>query len=145
MDSSAMSFEAKIAMALGGSSWQSLQGGNTDHGNAAGNAPNVDGEEYDDGDDNMDGSNGVLLEQDNAVPGAPQEPVVDQALVKKRQKRLEQFGKTVARDAGEVLETIDANMLTPISQNVAWDQEPELLCCYNWQASTDGTNTIFGT
>ena len=65
--------------------------------------------------------------------------------LKKRKKKLERFEKTTARDAGEVLETIDANTLIPVSQDVVWDRDPELLCCYNWQSSTDGTNTIFGT
>lgn len=144
-----MSFEAKIAMALGGSSWQSLQNSNTaDPILAAGQTAHADEEyeEYEDNDDeDGDGGNGIPIVDGTADAGAAQEPEVDEALLKKRKKKLERFEKTIARDTGEAVETIDVASLTPIAQQVSWDQDPELLCCYNWQASTDGTNTIFGT
>ncbi|EMD67372.1 hypothetical protein COCSADRAFT_157765 [Bipolaris sorokiniana ND90Pr] len=147
MDASNMSFEAKIAMALGGSSWQSLQNSNTaDPILAAGQTAHADEEyeEYEDNDDeDGDDGNGIPIVDGTADAGAAQEPEVDEALLKKRKKKLERFEKTIARDAGEAVETIDVASLTPIAQQVSWDQDPELLCCYNWQASTDGTNTIF--
>ncbi|KAJ5022285.1 hypothetical protein J3E71DRAFT_353072 [Bipolaris maydis] len=150
MDASNMSFEAKIAMALGGSSWQSLQNSSTaDPVTTVEQAAGAD-EEYEDSDDDDDdddedghGGNGIPIVDEVVDTGAAQEPEVDKALLQKRKKRLERFEKTITRDAGEVVETIDIASLTPISQQVSWDQDPELLCCYNWQASTDGTNTIF--
>lgn len=141
-----MSFEAKIALALGGSNWQSLQSNNTAepsnlaHGGANENEQvDLDGEDEDDEDD------GVPLEPEDLDPARPEEPIVDEATLKKRKRKQERFDKTIERDAGEVLETINADALVPIIQNVVWDRDPELLCCYNWQSSTDGTNTIFGT
>ncbi|EUC46188.1 hypothetical protein COCMIDRAFT_36149 [Bipolaris oryzae ATCC 44560] len=147
MDASNMSFEAKIAMALGGSSWQSLQNSSTaDPVPAAEQATNAD-EEYEDDDDDDDedgdGGNGISIVDGPADTVAARESQVDKELLKKRKKRLERFEKTVARDAGEVVETIDVDSLIPVSQKVSWDQDPEIVCCYNWQASTDGTNTIF--
>ncbi|EUC33366.1 hypothetical protein COCCADRAFT_96310 [Bipolaris zeicola 26-R-13] len=144
MDTSNMSFEAKIAMALGGSSWQSLQNSNTaDPVAAAGQAAHADEEYQDDDDEDMDGGNGIPIVDGPADTVAAQELEVDEELLKKRKKRLERFEKVIAKDAGEVVETIELDSLIPISQKVSWDQDPEILCCYNWQASTDGTNTIF--
>jgi hypothetical protein len=65
-------------------------------------------------------------------------------LTAKQKKKREQFDRTIARDAGGVLQTIDPAAIVPIEEEVAWDQDPELLCSYNWLASTDDTNTIFG-
>lgn len=147
MDSTGMSFEAKIAMALGGSSWQSLQSTTTVQPSPAmENAAGEEEDEYDiDEEDDEDGDDGVPLEMEDAELDVTQEVVVDEATLQKRKKKLERFEKSVARDAGEVLETITTDALAPVPQTVAWDQDPELLCCYNWQSSTDGTNTIFGT
>lgn len=147
MDSSAMSFEAKIALALGGSSWQSLQSNNTAEPSYAVNgAANEDEQEdLDDDDDEDEEDEGVPLESEIADPTKTEEPLVDKATLAKRKKKQERFDKAIARDAGEVLETIDADALAPVAQDVVWDREPEMLCCYNWQSSTDGTNTIFGT
>jgi hypothetical protein len=41
-----------------------------------------------------------------------------------------------------VLQVIEADSIAPVVANVTWDQDPELICSYNWQASTED-NTIF--
>tara|TARA_R110002003_G_scaffold534_9_gene20280 strand:- start:4022 stop:4312 length:291 start_codon:yes stop_codon:yes gene_type:complete len=61
----------------------------------------------------------------------------------KQQRKRERFDRGVARDAGDYLQSIPVASIIPVAENVTWDQEPELLCSYNWQASID-TNTIFG-
>jgi hypothetical protein len=113
------SFEQKIALALQGGKWQELQK-SMDMGTSA--APSEGVQE------------GVSEE---AVPEGPPEPTA------KQKKKKAQFAKTIARDTGDVLQTIEPDAIVPGPQEVTWDQDPELLCCYNWQASTDD-NTIFG-
>jgi hypothetical protein len=73
-----------------------------------------------------------------------QEPEKPPEMTAKQQKKRERFDRGVARDAGEYLQSIPVESIVPVSQDVTWDQEPELLCSYNWQASTDDKNTIFG-
>jgi hypothetical protein len=73
-----------------------------------------------------------------------QEPEKPPGMTAKQQKKRERFDRGVARDAGEYLQSIPVESIVPVSQDVTWDQEPELLCSYNWQASTDDKNTIFG-
>jgi hypothetical protein len=128
MSSATMSFESKIALALGGSSWQQLQ----DDSNTE---PVIATEEDEDSD---------LDDEDEADIKPTEEVVVDPVKAKKQQKKKERFDQSIARDAGEILETIDKDELIPVAEQVVWDRDPELLCCYNWQASDDGTNTIFG-
>ncbi|OWY46271.1 geranylgeranyl pyrophosphate synthetase [Alternaria alternata] len=127
MSSATMSFESKIALALGGSSWQQLQ----DDSNTE---PVIATEEDEDSD---------LDDEDEADIKPTEEVVVDPVKAKKQQKKKERFDQSIARDAGEILETIDKDELIPVAEQVVWDRDPELLCCYNWQASDDGTNTIF--
>lgn len=111
------SFEAKIALALQGASWQGLQApAPADLAPAAFQTPEVETEEA----------------------SKPPE------LTAKQKKKRDQFDRIIARDTGDVLQTIEAASIVPVEQEVAWDQDPELLCSYNWQASTDNTNTIFG-
>ncbi|KAH7396179.1 hypothetical protein BKA66DRAFT_509256 [Pyrenochaeta sp. MPI-SDFR-AT-0127] len=119
-----MSFEARIGLALKGSNWQELQD-NT----PASTAPVF----------NEPASNDLATDFENGADEfeAPKE------MTAKQKKKMERFGVAVARDAGEVLQIIEADVLTPVQQQVVWDQDPELLCSYNWQASTDGSNTIF--
>lgn len=127
MNSAAISFESKIALALGGSSWQQLQGDSAVESTIA----------AEDGiDSDSDGGDAVLE--------IPEEEVIDPVVAEKRRRKLERFNNTIARDAGHIVETIHKNALTPVPEPIVWDEEPELLCCYNWQAAEDGTNTIFG-
>ena len=124
-DAAAMSFEAKIGLALKGSNWQELQI----------NAPAMAVTENDG------------LARDNAtsdIDAARGDAEIPKEMTAKQKKKMERFGQTIAKDAGEVLQVIEVDALDPVPQNVTWDRDPELLCCYNWQASTDGTNTIFG-
>ena len=58
----------------------------------------------------------------------------------KKKKRLQRMSNTMAREAGPVNLTLDVDALVPISSEVTWDQEPELLCCYNWHGAVDGTS-----
>jgi hypothetical protein len=127
MNSTAMSFESKIALALGGSNWQQLQGESIAEPTIA--DENDENSDSDDGDDNVE---------------ITEEVVIDPVKSAKHKKKMERFDQSIAKDAGEIVETIEKNSLIPVREKVVWDEEPELLCCYNWQASEDGTNTIFG-
>jgi len=120
------SFEAKIAMALQGAKWQELQRSTE---NVVPTPPEAiqDGALID-----------AVVAEDAVDEQRPPE------LTAKQKKKKEQFARTIARDAGEVLATIEPDSLVGVPQDVTWDKDPELLCCYNWQASTDETNTIFG-
>lgn len=122
MDSTPLSFEAKIALALAGNSWQQVQTASTQH---------------------------VTAEQSStpqSIVDDVQEPEVQPAAMTSKQKKQKaKFDNKVSRDAGDVLEVIEADSLLPANQDVVWDQDPELLCAYNWKASNDHTNTIFGT
>jgi hypothetical protein len=127
MNSTAISFESKIALALGGSSWQQLQDDSIVEPTIA--AEDDEDDDSDDGDD---------------IAETAEEVAIDPVKAAKYKKKIERFNNTIARDAGDIVETIDKTALTPIPEQVVWDEEPELLCCYNWQAAADGTNTIFG-
>ncbi|KAI8933053.1 hypothetical protein NX059_009699 [Plenodomus lindquistii] len=95
------------------------------------------------------GSNWQQLQQPgNGLLGAPVQEAGEDLLrpavmTAKQKKKMVRFNKTVARDAGDVIESIEAGSIMPVAQSVSWDEEPELLCSYNWQNSDNGTNTIF--
>ncbi|KAF2827124.1 hypothetical protein CC86DRAFT_24287 [Ophiobolus disseminans] len=116
------SFEAKIAMALQGAKWQELlQSGPSTN-------PGVEPSE-----DVQDGvTEGIELPKE-------QKPA---EMTAKQKKKKEQFTRTIARDAGHVLQTIESDAIIPGPQEVTWDKDPELLCCYNWQGTAE-ENTIF--
>jgi hypothetical protein len=120
-----MSFEAKIALALQGSNWQELQTNSK-------NTPTMQPDALPQEGVTLD----VTVEEDdvNKPPG----------MTAKQKKKKERFDRTIARDAGDVLQMIETDSIVPVNIDVTWNQDPELLCSYNWQASTDNTNTIFG-
>lgn len=122
MDPNAPSFEAMIRLALRGSDWQQLK--------ASTSVP-VDSNESPQQDDELK----TATQADEALP--------PRVMTAKQKKKMARFEKTLSRDAGAVIDIIEADAITPVLQNVTWDRDPELLCSYNWQASTDGTNTIF--
>ena len=61
----------------------------------------------------------------------------------KQKKKLARFTEKIEREAGEVLHTVELDSITPIPEEVKWKEDPELLCCYNWQETQEGSNTIF--
>jgi hypothetical protein len=115
-----MSFESRIALALQGSNWGELQKSITAV------QPQIPVPET------------VVTEPEIAVPDD-----VKPEMSAKQKKKREQFDRTIARDTGSVVQIIHAETVAPVDMEVTWDQDPELLCSYNWQAS-DETNTIFG-
>jgi hypothetical protein len=120
-----ISFEAKIALALQGSNWQALQNNNSD--NAA----------IQSGASLQEVATSVLTDTfDKDDVDKPPE------MNAKQKKKKANFDRTIQKDTGEVLQSISVESLTPVAENVSWDDDPELLCSYNWQASA-GTNTIF--
>ncbi|KAF1848088.1 uncharacterized protein K460DRAFT_375015 [Cucurbitaria berberidis CBS 394.84] len=121
MDPTAMSFEAKIGLALSGSNWQEL-----------GSSSKA-----------AEPSQDEVVQETLDFEAAEGRTEAPRELTEKQKKKIEQQAQKIARDAGDVLEVIESDALTPVPTNVTWDQDPELLCCYNWLASTDGTNTIF--
>ncbi|KAH8731755.1 hypothetical protein GQ44DRAFT_670296 [Phaeosphaeriaceae sp. PMI808] len=121
--STPVSFEEKIALALRGSNWQELQ-------------------------PTTSTSIVAIPPEELVVKGTVALDVEDEVNLPllwtaKQKKKKERFDRVIARDAGDVLQTLEASSIMPIQQNVTWDQEPELLCSYNWKASSDDTNTIF--
>jgi hypothetical protein len=117
-----MSFEGKIALALRGSNWQQLQ----DTGPAV--VEQLIVQESEDVDVQ-------ILADESELPNEPTE---------KQKKRMKRFEEAVARDTGDVLQTIEVDGISPVAWDITWEKEPELLCCYNWRAATDGSNTIYG-
>ena len=59
-----------------------------------------------------------------------------------QKKKMAKQARLVSRDAGDILQSINCDEVMPLPHNIEWTQEPELLCCYNWQEAED-TNTIF--
>ncbi|OAL04346.1 hypothetical protein IQ06DRAFT_214112 [Phaeosphaeriaceae sp. SRC1lsM3a] len=127
----AMSFENKIALALQGSNWQQLQ--NSNNNKAAADTAAMQPEVFT---QNPGFEELVVASTAEEVNQPPQ-------LTAKQKKKKQTFERSVARDAGEVLQTIEPSAVEPVVENVTWDQDPELLCSYNWQDTTDDTNTIF--
>ncbi|KAJ4299652.1 hypothetical protein N0V90_004898 [Kalmusia sp. IMI 367209] len=103
--------------------------------------------DVDDDDDDVDNDEVLdLIDEDEDDGGRNDaEDVEDKPkeLSAKRKKRLERMANITAREAGPVILTLDVHDLVPISSEVTWDRDPELLCCYNWHGAVDGTNTIF--
>ncbi|KAF2109569.1 hypothetical protein BDV96DRAFT_585800 [Lophiotrema nucula] len=71
------------------------------------------------------------------------ETIVDAAAEKRKAKKKARIDKSLARNTGAVLHTIPLEALAPVQEKVTWDQDPELICSYNWQESSDGTNVVF--
>jgi hypothetical protein len=115
-----MSFATKIGLALQGSNWQELQNSNTS---------------------TVPISTEALTEET---------VITEDELNRSRQatakqlRKMERLGATIVRDTGDVLQTIEVDSVIPVEEEVVWDGDPELVCSYNWKASTDATNTIFG-
>lgn len=123
------SFADKISLALRGSNWQELQTSSAVTNESSSVTPVNDG--------------GINLDVD--IPQDDMEDILMPPQMTSKQKKTKaRFDERVARDAGDYLQSIPLESIVPIAQNVSWDQEPELVCSYNWQASTDDTNTIFG-
>lgn len=153
-------------MALQGASWQELQGSSapptgtaleheppTDSTEAlqSGSVPPTDTALEDEAQDGLteDAQSSSASLAEMALEDEEQAELAE-VLLKPREltaiqkKKLARFERQLAKDAGDVLHTIKLETILPIEQEVTWDQDPELLCSYNWKASTDGTNTIFG-
>lgn len=139
----AMSFENKIAMALQGSNWQRLQNPNS-------TAP-AQSELFDQSlDSNAAAPQQELFDQNTTgleellAASIEEEANQPPELTAKQKRKKQQFERSVARDAGDVLQSIEPGSVEPVAEKVTWDEDPELLCSYNWQETTDDTNTIFG-
>lgn len=60
-----------------------------------------------------------------------------------QRKKKERKNRVLAKDRGPVLQTISLDDVKPHQSNVTWDQDPELLCSYNWSSTVDSNNTIY--
>ncbi|KAF9691360.1 hypothetical protein EKO04_010709 [Ascochyta lentis] len=60
-----------------------------------------------------------------------------------QKKKKDRKDRILTKDRGNVLHTIISSDVEPHQSTVAWDQEPEILCSYNWSGNVDGSNTIF--
>ncbi|KAF2024386.1 hypothetical protein EK21DRAFT_29186, partial [Setomelanomma holmii] len=121
------SFEDKIALALQGSSWQDLQTINRTVEIPQQTSTN----------------NGGAIVRTDAIQSDPEAIAKALQKSKKQLRKKEQFDKRTERDAGDYLQSIALESIVPVIQNVTWEQEPEVLCSYNWQAQSDNTNTIY--
>ncbi|KAF2786090.1 hypothetical protein K505DRAFT_344104 [Melanomma pulvis-pyrius CBS 109.77] len=76
---------------------------------------------------------------------APQVPevVMDSRMIAKKKRRAKEVAVTMRRNAGQVIHTISFDSILPVTADIMWDCDPELLCSYNWQSSVNGTNVIF--
>jgi hypothetical protein len=61
---------------------------------------------------------------------------------KGQKNRMAKQARLVSRDAGDILHTISFEDVMPVPDEVTWDQDPELLCCYNW-SDNERSNTIY--
>lgn len=64
---------------------------------------------------------------------------------KNKQRRKE---RVLAQDRGSVIHTIIPSDIQPHAptnpkSKVTWDEDPEIVCSYNWSSVVDGSNTIF--
>lgn len=98
-----MSFEAKIALALQGSNWQTLQNAGM-------------------------GSNATAVPPETLIDAsvtAEESAPVEDNLVKppdmtaKQKKKKERFDQKIAKDTGDVLQLIEADSITPVTANVS--------------------------
>ncbi|KAF1928301.1 uncharacterized protein M421DRAFT_101136 [Didymella exigua CBS 183.55] len=62
-------------------------------------------------------------------------------LAQKRKK--ERKDKVLSKRRGPVLREILSPDLEPCKQEVTWNEDPEVICSYNWSSTVDGTNTIY--
>lgn len=72
-------------------------------------------------------------------------PKVLTAAQKKKQQNKE---RVLSRDRGSVIQIISPSDVQPYQSpgsksTVTWDEDPEILCSYNWSSVDDGSNTIF--
>ncbi|KAF3009562.1 hypothetical protein E8E13_005676 [Curvularia kusanoi] len=69
------------------------------------------------------------------------------ALTAKQKKKQERKTKVLTRKRGPVLCTISPSDVQPYESHndskVTWDDDPELVCSYNWSSVVDNSNTIF--
>jgi hypothetical protein len=60
-----------------------------------------------------------------------------------QKRKKERKDRVLLKDRGPVLHTVSPADVQPYQSSVLWDQDPELLCSYNWSSTVDGSNTIF--
>ncbi|KAJ4348921.1 hypothetical protein N0V95_005047 [Ascochyta clinopodiicola] len=60
-----------------------------------------------------------------------------------QKKKKWRKARVLSKERGSVLYTISPEDVRPHESPVTWDQEPEILCSYNWSGANDGSNTIF--
>lgn len=82
----------------------------------------------------VEGDDGVTdMEEDGEIneagDGAEVKP---QPLSAKMKKKVKRMGALLAKDAGPVMLALSCDDLIPVTSEVTWDRDPELLCCYNW-------------
>ena len=63
-------------------------------------------------------------------------------------KKQERKNRVLSKDRGPIINTISPSDVQPYDSNsyksrIAWDEDPEILCSYNWSSAVDGSNTIF--
>lgn len=60
-----------------------------------------------------------------------------------QRRKKERKDRVLSKDRGPVLYTILPGDVEPFQSTVTWDEDPELLCSYNWSSIDDGSNTLF--
>ena len=90
-------------------------------------------EEYDDVD--------IATDYEEGEPDIPKPlfKVLTAAQKKKKQRKQ----RVLSKDRGAILHTISPADVQPYESSVTWDQDPELLCSYNWSSTIDNSNTLF--
>lgn len=60
-----------------------------------------------------------------------------------QKKKKERKERVLSKWRGRILQTILSPDVEPCRQEVTWDEDPEIVCSYNWSSAVDGSNTIY--
>ncbi|KAJ4373682.1 hypothetical protein N0V86_007825 [Didymella sp. IMI 355093] len=65
------------------------------------------------------------------------------ALTPAQKRKKERKDKVLSKWRGPVLREILAPDVGACQEEVTWNEDPEIICSYNWSSSVDGSNTIY--
>jgi hypothetical protein len=63
--------------------------------------------------------------------------------IKKIKRAMKKMSSQLAGDSGDMLQAIHPDDIITTMTKVTWDDDPELLCSYNWEGVEDDYNTLF--
>lgn len=99
--------------------------------------PTEDPTEYEQDDDDVE----IATDSEEGELDIPKP--LPRVLTGAQKKKKARKDSVLSKDRGPLLHTISPSNVQPYQSEVVWDQDPELLCSYNWSSTVDGSNTIF--